>query len=99
MTAYFGLLDVAQTKPGDTVLISGAAGAVAILVLVIGFGWLAEEVMEKDTARFDLAVITALLVLAGVIALVVVLCCIGGFVIANRDDDESSSSTTTSRYG
>ncbi|MFF0709065.1 MULTISPECIES: NADP-dependent oxidoreductase [Gordonia] len=28
MTAYFGLLDVAQTKPGDTVLISGAAGAV-----------------------------------------------------------------------
>jgi undecaprenyl-diphosphatase len=40
--------------------LTGAAGAVAILVLVIGFGWLAEEVMEKDTARFDLAVITAL---------------------------------------
>ncbi|MGA8224092.1 MAG: NADP-dependent oxidoreductase [Candidatus Acidiferrales bacterium] len=28
MTAYFGLLDVAQTKSGDTVVISGAAGAV-----------------------------------------------------------------------
>ena len=28
MTAYFGLLDVGKAKPGDTVLISGAAGAV-----------------------------------------------------------------------
>ncbi|HEY2977534.1 MAG TPA: NADP-dependent oxidoreductase [Burkholderiaceae bacterium] len=28
MTAYFGLLDVGQPKPGDTVLVSGAAGAV-----------------------------------------------------------------------
>jgi NADPH-dependent curcumin reductase len=28
MTAYFGILDVAQIKPGDTVVISGAAGAV-----------------------------------------------------------------------
>jgi hypothetical protein len=27
LTAYFGLLDVGQAKPGDTVLISGAAGA------------------------------------------------------------------------
>ena len=28
MTAYFGLLDTGQAKPGDTVVISGAAGAV-----------------------------------------------------------------------
>src|ERR1700731_969593 len=27
LTAYFGLLDVAQLKPGETVVISGAAGA------------------------------------------------------------------------
>jgi NADPH:quinone reductase len=27
-TAYFGLLDIAQPKPGETVMISGAAGAV-----------------------------------------------------------------------
>ncbi len=28
MTAYFGLLDVGQPKPGETVVVSGAAGAV-----------------------------------------------------------------------
>jgi NADPH-dependent curcumin reductase len=28
MTAYFGLLDVGEPKPGDTVVVSGAAGAV-----------------------------------------------------------------------
>jgi len=28
MTAYFGLLDVGKPKPGDTVVVSGAAGAV-----------------------------------------------------------------------
>jgi NADPH-dependent curcumin reductase CurA len=28
MTAYFGLMDVGQPKPGDTVVVSGAAGAV-----------------------------------------------------------------------
>jgi NADPH-dependent curcumin reductase CurA len=28
MTAYFGLLEVGQPKPGDTVVVSGAAGAV-----------------------------------------------------------------------
>jgi len=27
LTAYFGLLDIAEPKPGDTVLVSGAAGA------------------------------------------------------------------------
>ena len=28
MTAYFGLLDIGQPKPGDTLVVSGAAGAV-----------------------------------------------------------------------
>jgi NADPH-dependent curcumin reductase CurA len=28
LTAYFGLLDVGQPKPGQTVVISGAAGSV-----------------------------------------------------------------------
>ena len=32
MTAYFGLLDVCQPKAGETVLVSGAAGAVGSLV-------------------------------------------------------------------
>jgi NADPH-dependent curcumin reductase CurA len=31
MTAYFGLLDIGQPKPGETVFISGAAGAVGAL--------------------------------------------------------------------
>jgi NADPH:quinone reductase len=32
LTAYFGLLDVAHPKPGDTVVVSGAAGAVGQIV-------------------------------------------------------------------
>jgi NADPH-dependent curcumin reductase len=32
MTAYFGLLDVGQPKPGETVVVSGAAGAVGQVV-------------------------------------------------------------------
>jgi NADPH-dependent curcumin reductase CurA len=32
MTAYFGLLDVGQLKSGDTVVVSGAAGAVGTVV-------------------------------------------------------------------
>ncbi len=32
LTAYFGLLDVGRPRPGDTVLVSGAAGAVGSLV-------------------------------------------------------------------
>ncbi len=32
MTAYFGLLDVGQPKPGETVVVSGAAGAVGAAV-------------------------------------------------------------------
>ena len=37
-TAYFGLLDVGEPKPGDTVVVSGAAGAVGSVV-----GQLAKE--------------------------------------------------------
>ncbi|MFI6310031.1 NADP-dependent oxidoreductase [Nocardia fusca] len=66
MTAYFGLLDVGRMKPGDTVLVSGAAGAVGSLVgqiaklhgcRVIGIaggrdkcGWLTDEL------GFDVAI-------------------------------------------
>lgn len=32
LTAYFGLLDIGDPKPGETVVVSGAAGAVGILV-------------------------------------------------------------------
>lgn len=32
MTAYFGLLEIGQPKPGDTVVVSGAAGAVGTVV-------------------------------------------------------------------
>jgi NADPH-dependent curcumin reductase CurA len=32
LTAYFGLIDVGKPKPGDTVVVSGAAGAVGQLV-------------------------------------------------------------------
>lgn len=36
LTAYFGLLDVGRPKPGETLLVSGAAGAVGSLVGQIG---------------------------------------------------------------
>ncbi len=32
MTAYFGLLEIGQPKPGETVVVSGAAGAVGTMV-------------------------------------------------------------------
>lgn len=35
LTAYFGLLDVGQPKPGDTVVVSAAAGAVGSIVCQI----------------------------------------------------------------
>ena len=35
LTAYFGLLDIGQPKEGETVLVSGAAGAVGMTVLQI----------------------------------------------------------------
>ena len=36
VTAYYGLLDVGQPKPGETLVVSGAAGAVGSLVGQIG---------------------------------------------------------------
>jgi NADPH-dependent curcumin reductase CurA len=36
MTAYFGLLDIGKPQPGNTLVVSGAAGAVGILVGQIG---------------------------------------------------------------
>ena len=36
LTAYFGLLDVGEPKPGQTLLVSGAAGAVGSIVGQIG---------------------------------------------------------------
>jgi NADPH-dependent curcumin reductase len=36
MTAYFGLLDVGQHKPGDVLVVSGAAGAVGSIVGQMG---------------------------------------------------------------
>ena len=35
LTAYFGLLDIGQPKPGETVVVSGAAGAVGMTVCQI----------------------------------------------------------------
>ena len=32
MTAYFGLLDIGKPQPGETVVVSGAAGAVGSVV-------------------------------------------------------------------
>jgi len=36
LTAYFGMLDVARPKPGETIVVSGAAGAVGSLAGQIG---------------------------------------------------------------
>jgi NADPH-dependent curcumin reductase CurA len=48
LTAYFGLLDVGRPEPGQTVLVSGAAGSVGSIVGQIarikGCRWLVEEV-------------------------------------------------------
>jgi NADPH-dependent curcumin reductase CurA len=32
LTAYFGLMDICKPKAGETVVVSGAAGAVGIVV-------------------------------------------------------------------
>jgi NADPH-dependent curcumin reductase CurA len=53
MTAYFGLLDVGQPKPGDTVVVSGAAGAVG------AGGWAAPAAKCRylvDELGFDAAI-------------------------------------------
>ena len=56
LTAYFGLLDVGKPKPGDTVVVSGAAGAVGQIVgqlakiagcrTVVGIAGSAEKVAD-----------------------------------------------------
>jgi hypothetical protein len=63
MTAYFGLLDVGQAKTGETVVVSGAAGAVGQVVgqiakikgcTVIGIAGGADKCKYvKDELRFD----------------------------------------------
>ena len=66
MTAYFGLLDVGKPKPGDIVVVSGAAGAVGAAVgqiakikgcTVIGIaGGAAKTRMLVDELGFDAAI-------------------------------------------
>lgn len=66
LTAYFGLLDVGQPKEGDTVVVSGAAGAVGALVgqiaklkgaRVIGIAGGADKVRYLvDELGFDAAI-------------------------------------------
>ncbi|TKX56603.1 NADP-dependent oxidoreductase [Halorubrum sp. SS7] len=65
-TAYFGLLDVAEPKPGDTVVVSGAAGAVGSVVgqiaklngcRVVGFAGSDEKTdWLTDDLGFDAAI-------------------------------------------
>ncbi|WP_336021828.1 NADP-dependent oxidoreductase [Halobellus salinisoli] len=65
-TAYFGLLDVGEPKPGDTVVVSGAAGAVGSVVgqiaklngcRVVGFAGSDEKTRWlTDDLGFDAAI-------------------------------------------
>jgi len=65
-TAYFGLLDVGEPTPGDTVVVSGAAGAVGSVVgqiarlngcRVVGFAGTEEKVAWlTDDLGFDAAI-------------------------------------------
>jgi len=65
-TAYFGLLEVAEPKPGDTVVVSGAAGAVGSVVgqiatragcRVVGFAGTDEKTeWLTDELGFDAAI-------------------------------------------
>jgi hypothetical protein len=65
-TAYFGLLDVAEPRPGDTVVVSGAAGAVGSTVggiaklngcRVVGFAGTDEKTTWlTDDRGFDAAI-------------------------------------------
>jgi NADPH-dependent curcumin reductase CurA len=66
LTAYFGLFDVGQPKPGDTVVVSAAAGAVGQIVgqlaklagcRAVGIAGGADKVRElTETFGFDAAV-------------------------------------------
>ena len=65
LTAYFGLLDICQPKPGETVVVSGAAGAVGMVVgqlakikgaRVIGTAGSDEKVAYLKQLGFDEAI-------------------------------------------
>jgi NADPH-dependent curcumin reductase CurA len=65
MTAYFGLLDVGQAKAGDTVVVSGAAGAVGQVVgqiakikgcRVVGIAGGADKCAYLRSIGFDAAI-------------------------------------------
>ncbi len=49
-TAYYGIIDTGKLKPGETVLISGAAGAVGSLV-----GQIAKNVYGCTVVEFFLS--------------------------------------------
>jgi NADPH-dependent curcumin reductase len=65
LTAYFGLLDVGEPKPGETVVVSGAAGAVGMVVgqiakikgcRVVGLAGGAEKCTLLTDFGFDAAI-------------------------------------------
>ncbi|MBT2557436.1 NADP-dependent oxidoreductase [Hymenobacter sp. ISL-91] len=65
LTAYFGLLDICEPKPGETVVVSGAAGAVGMVVgqlakikgaQVIGTAGTDEKVAYLKELGFDEAI-------------------------------------------
>ena len=65
LTAYFGLLDICQPKAGETVVVSGAAGAVGLIVgqlakiqgcRVIGTAGSDEKVAHLKALGFDEAI-------------------------------------------
>jgi NADPH-dependent curcumin reductase CurA len=65
MTAYFGLLDIGKPKPGETVVVSGAAGAVGSVVgqiakikgcRVVGIAGGAEKCAYLKKLGFDAAI-------------------------------------------
>ncbi len=66
LTAYFGLMDIGKPKPGETVVVSGAAGAVGLVVgqiakiqgcHVVGIAGTDEKVtLLKETFGFDEAI-------------------------------------------
>ncbi|WP_139923500.1 NADP-dependent oxidoreductase [Hymenobacter sp. DG01] len=65
LTAYFGLLDICDPKPGETVVVSGAAGAVGLIVgqiakikgaRVIGTAGSDEKVAYLKELGFDEAI-------------------------------------------
>ena len=51
VTAYFGLLDAAEMKPGDTVIISAAAGSVGQIAKLSGCRAIAITSSEEKIAR------------------------------------------------